>query len=75
LLLGQREESRIGEKVAIFFTKPFQHFCPSLLTTPFETLVKAMIANTIYKSPEEPKSHVVFNDQIFKLAELYDQSK
>jgi hypothetical protein len=66
----------MGERVAKILTAPFARFTPTLLTTPLDILAKSMIANTINKQSEENSSvDIVDNNRIFKLAELYDQSK
>lgn len=73
MLLGNRTEPRYAEKLAIALTKPFQYLSPTLLTTPIETLAKAMLANTIYSSEGQKSTEIVDNCKIFELAKLLDQ--
>lgn len=72
LLLVDRQESRIGERVAQIITKPFQYLSPTLFTTPIETLAKAMVANTIYKRDDETPVETFENTKIFILAKMFD---
>lgn len=53
LLLSDREERRIGEKIFIAATKPINYFCPTLMSVPVETVGRAMIAN-LWNKPEKP---------------------
>jgi hypothetical protein len=73
MLLTEREESRIGEKIALAFTKPFQYVAPTLLTTPIEVLAKAIIQNTIYSKTDANKVEIVDNCHIFELSKGYDK--
>lgn len=73
LLLAEREETRIGEKIGFILAKPFQYLAPTLLTTPIETLAKSIIANTIFKKAEDKKIQIIDNTEIFNLAKLYDE--
>lgn len=73
LLLTDRNESRLGEKIAIVLTKPIQLLAPTLISTPIETLAKSVIANTIFKHEEEKKVEIVENCKIFELAKIFDQ--
>lgn len=47
-----REESRPGEAVARVLLKPISYLFPTAITTPVETLSRAMINNVI--APGEP---------------------
>ena len=69
-LVCEREERGIAEKIAKFILKPFQHLAPTLITTPTDTLAKAMVNNTI--NTNAPKTEIVENAQIFELASLYN---
>jgi hypothetical protein len=71
MLVADRTESRVTEKIALVLTKPFQYLAPTLITTPIEILAKSMIRNTIYDSGE--KVEILLNSQIFELAKLYDK--
>ena len=70
MLLADRTETRVLEKISIALTKPFQYLAPTLITTPIEILAKSMIRNTIYDSGE--KVEIILNNNIFELAKLYD---
>lgn len=70
MLLANRTEARVLEKISIALTKPFQYLAPTLITTPIETLAKSMIRNTIYDSGK--KVEIILNNEIFELAKLYD---
>lgn len=70
MLLANRTETRVLEKISIALTKPFQYLAPTLITTPIETLAKSMIRNTIYDSGK--KVEIILNNEIFELAKLYD---
>ena len=73
--MGNREEARLGERIAKAIVTPFMYVAPKLLTTPYETLAKSMIFNTINQENKEEKVQILENNLIFKLAELYDQSR
>ena len=70
MLLANRTETRVVEKISIALTKPFQYLAPTLITTPIEILAKSMIRNTIYDSGE--KVEIILNNKIFELAKLYE---
>lgn len=73
-MLTDRTEQRVGEKLAIILTKPFQLLAPRFLSTPIETLAKSMIASTLFKSPDAKPVEILDNNKIFDLAEEYDKS-
>lgn len=45
MLLGNRQEHRIGERLALFVLRPVAYMCPTLITIPIETVARAMVAN------------------------------
>ena len=52
--------------------RPFMYLSPTLLTTPIDTLAKALIANTIFAAKDANKIEIIDNAKIFDLASLYD---
>jgi len=44
-LIGNRQETRIGERVALFVLRPVSYMFPTFITIPIETVARAMIAN------------------------------
>ena len=67
-----RVERRIPERIFQFMCRPFMYLSPTLLTTPIDTLAKALIANTIFAAKDANKIEIIDNAKIFDLASLYD---
>ena len=62
-----REESRKGEAVIRFFMKPIAAVFPTAMTTPIETLAKAMVNAAVAPPGEQPWS-LYENKAIHQLA-------
>ncbi|RNA34725.1 oxidoreductase HTATIP2 isoform X2 [Brachionus plicatilis] len=75
LLIGtDREESRVGESIFRALTKPFQYIAPTLLTTPIDTLAKAMLTNTFLNNKlSDDKNQLIENSMIFEASEIYEK--
>ncbi|OWA55506.1 hypothetical protein BV898_19892, partial [Hypsibius exemplaris] len=52
----------------IWLLKPMQYIAPSFITTPIETLAKAMLINTVQAQPSG--AEIVDNKRIHDLAKL-----
>jgi hypothetical protein len=74
MLVTDRNETRVFEKLTLVLTKPVQCVAPTLLTTPIDTLAHSLIANTIYKPENRPQVEIVDNSHIFELAKLYQSN-
>lgn len=77
VLTGNREEARMGETFFKAIIKPINYISPSLLSTPFEVLCRAMIASFVLNqeklqsnTEEEPKNSILDNNAIFKLGSV-----
>lgn len=71
LILCDREERRVGEKLAHWVVKPIAWASPTLLSVPANTIAKAMIADLYRKTTN--KVDTVENAAIHHLAkELQD---
>ncbi|ESO91740.1 hypothetical protein LOTGIDRAFT_217236 [Lottia gigantea] len=68
VLMCNRQESRPGEAIARLFLKPVAALFPTAITTPVETLAKAMINNVMMKS--EKTYEIYENKAIHELAKV-----
>uniref|UniRef100_A0A914DT94 Protein HTATIP2 n=1 Tax=Acrobeloides nanus TaxID=290746 RepID=A0A914DT94_9BILA len=73
MLLSEREESRIGERIGIFLLKPIYTLCPTWMSVPVETVAKAMLANLWNKPKAENGVEIVNNAEIHKLGGDYEK--
>jgi hypothetical protein len=71
LLMCEREERRLSESILRTLIKPVQYIAPTLMTTPTETLAKAMINNTYLA--DKAKVEIIDNAKIFQLASLSEK--
>lgn len=67
----EREERRVFESILRTLIKPIQYIAPTLMTTPTETLAKAMINNTYLT--EKSSVEIIENSKIFQLANLSEK--
>uniref|UniRef100_A0A914DTX6 Protein HTATIP2 n=1 Tax=Acrobeloides nanus TaxID=290746 RepID=A0A914DTX6_9BILA len=73
MLLSEREESRIGERIGKFLLTPIFMLCPTWISAPIETVAKAMLANLWNKPKAENGVEIVNNAEIHKLGGDYEK--
>ncbi|GAU97014.1 hypothetical protein RvY_08377 [Ramazzottius varieornatus] len=68
MLLVKREQFRLSEAVARFLLTPVAWVAPTLMTTPIETLARALIMNTVQQQPADAET--VDNKRIHLLGKM-----
>lgn len=70
-MISNRQEHRLGERLALFLLRPISYMWPTFITAPVSTVVRAMIVNlwnkpgTAVEILENPAVHRL-GEEIFK---------